>query len=81
MVASDKREMNRTMYVRPCHLEGFQRTIEVLSLREPLILPILCHKSTTTSQIDSFKVSNFKLKPDLYHCVRNELIESAAPPQ
>ena len=43
-------------------------TIKVLFLKQPLILPFLCHKLATTCQIDSSKVSNSKLKPDQYNC-------------
>ena len=46
-----------------------------------LNLPFLCHKSATTCQIDSNKVSNSKLKLDLYNCVNTEITESIAPPQ
>ena len=35
----------------------------MLLLKQPLILPFLYHKSATTGQIDSYKVSNSKLKP------------------
>ena len=57
------------------------RTMEVLFLKQPLILSFLYHKSTTTSQIDSYEVSNSKLKLDLCICVETEMIESTAPPQ
>ena len=50
-------------------------------LKQPLILPFLCHKSATTCQIDSYKVSNSKLKPDLCNCVKIEIIEFTTPPQ
>ena len=50
-------------------------------LKQPLILPFLCHKSATTCQIDSYKVSNSKLKPYLCNCVTAEMIESTASPQ
>ena len=53
----------------------------MLSLKQPFILPFLCHKSATTCQIDSYKVSTSKLKPDLRNCARAEIIESMAPPQ
>ena len=53
----------------------------MLFLEQPLILPFLCHKSATTCQIDSYKVSNSKLKPDLCSSVKTEMIESTAPPQ
>ena len=53
----------------------------MLFLMQPLILPFLCHKSATTFQIDSNKVSNSKLKPDLCNCVKIEIIDSTAPPQ
>ena len=53
----------------------------MLFLKQLLILPFLCHKSATTSQIDSYKVSNSKLKPDLCNCAETEIIESRAPPQ
>ena len=53
----------------------------MLFLKQPLILPFLCHKSATTCQIDSYKVSNSKLKPDLCNCEENEIIESTNPPQ
>ena len=47
-------------------------------LKQPLILPFLCHKSTTTCQVDSYKVSHPKLKPDLCNCVKEKMIESTA---
>ena len=50
-------------------------------LKQPLILPFFNHKSATTRQIDSHKVSNFKLKPDLCNCSKIEMIEYMAPPQ
>ena len=50
----------------------------MLSLKQPLILPFLRHKSATTCQIDSNKVSNSKLKLDL---CKSEIIESTAPPK
>ena len=53
----------------------------MLFLKRPLILPFLYHKSATTCQIDSSKVSNSKLKPDLCNFVKTEMIESTAPPQ
>ena len=53
----------------------------MLFLKQPLILPFLCHKSATTCQIDSYKVSNSKLKPDLCNCVKAEMIEFTAPPK
>ena len=53
----------------------------MLLLGLPLILPFLCHKSAATSQIDSCKGSKSKLKPDLYDCVKTEMIESTTPPQ
>ena len=53
----------------------------MLFLKQPLILQFLCHKSETTSQIDSSNVSNSKLKLSLCNCARTEVIESTAPPQ
>ena len=53
----------------------------MLFLKQPLILPFLCHKSATTCQIDSYKGSNSKLKPDLCNCVKTEINEYAALPQ
>ena len=49
-------------------------------LKQPLILPFLCHRSAATCQIDSNKVSNSKLKPDLCNYVKTDIIESTAPP-
>ena len=37
---------------------------------ETTSLPFLYHKSATTSQIDPYKVSNSKLKPDPCNCVK-----------
>ena len=45
-----------------------------------LILPLLCHKSATACQVDSYVVSKSKLKPDLNNCVNTEMTESTAPP-
>ena len=53
----------------------------MLVLKQPLILPFLCHKSATTCQIDPNKVSNSKLKPELCKYVKTEMIDSRAPPQ
>ena len=53
----------------------------MLFLKQPLIWPFLSHKSTATGQIDPYKVSNSKSKPDLCKCVKSEIIESTAPPQ
>ena len=53
----------------------------MLFLKQALILPFLCHKSATTCQIDSYEVSNSKLRLDLCNCVKTEMIESTAPPQ
>ena len=53
----------------------------MLFLKQPLILPFLYHKSATTCQVDSYKASNSKLKPDLCNCVKTEIIESMDPPK
>ena len=53
----------------------------MLFLKQPLILPFLYHKSATKCQIDSYKVSNSTLKPDLCKFAKTEMIESTAPPQ
>ena len=53
----------------------------MLFLRQPLISPFLSHKSATTRQIDSRKVSNSKLKHDVCNCVKTEITEPTAPPQ
>ena len=53
----------------------------MLLLKQPLILPSLYHKSATTSQIDSYKISNAKLKPDRCNCVKTEITKSTAPLQ
>ena len=45
------------------------------------MLPVLCHESATTCQIDLSKVSNSELKPDLSKSVKTKVIESTAPPQ
>ena len=45
------------------------------------MLAFLCHKSATTRQIDSNKVSKSKLKPDPCNCVIIEIIESTVPSQ
>ena len=55
----------------------------MLFLKQPLFLPFLCHRSATTCQIDSNKVSKPKLKlalsnPTVY---KTEIIESTAPAQ
>ena len=41
----------------------------------------LYHKSEATCQIDSYKVSNSKFKPELCNYVKTKIIESMAPPQ
>ena len=53
----------------------------MLFLRQLHILPLLCHKSATTCQIDSYKALNTKLNSDQNNCVNNEMIEFTAPPQ
>ena len=53
----------------------------MLFLKQLLMLPFLCHKSATTCQIDSYKVSNSKLTPDLCHCLKHKMIESKAAVQ
>ena len=53
----------------------------MLVLKQTPILPVIRHKSATTSQIDFNKVSNSKLKPGLCNCVKIERMESTAPPQ
>ena len=58
-----------------------QRKIEVLFLKQPLILPLLCHKSATMSQSNSYEVLNSKIKPDLQNYAISEMIETTAPPQ
>ena len=52
----------------------------MLFLKQSLILAFLCHKSATTRQIDSNKISNSTLKLELCNCVKTEIIESTAPP-
>ena len=52
----------------------------MLFLKQPLILHFLCHKSATTCQIDSNKVSNSKLRPDLCDLVKIEKTGLLAPP-
>ena len=59
-----------------------RKTQEVFTLPcHHFILPFLCHKSATTSHIDSYEVSNSNLKHDLCNYVKTEIIESTAPPQ
>ena len=53
----------------------------MLFLKQPFTSPFLCHKTATTRQIDSNKVSNSTLKLDLRNCVKTEIIESTAPSQ
>ena len=53
----------------------------MLFLKQPLILPILCHKSATTCQIDSNNVSNSQLKLHLSNGGETEVIEHTAPTQ
>ena len=53
----------------------------MLFLRHVFVLPIFCHKLATTCHIDSYEVSNSKLKPDLCSCVKTEMIESTVLPQ
>ena len=52
----------------------------MLFSKQPLILPFLFHKSATTCQVDSCKVSNSKLKLDLCNRLKTEIIETMAPP-
>ena len=53
----------------------------MLFLKQPFFFTFVCHKSATTCQIDSNKVSNSKLKPELCNCAITEMTESTAPPQ
>ena len=53
----------------------------MLFLKGLLTLHLLCHKSATTFQIDSYNASSVNLKPDLYSPVRTGMTESIAPPQ
>ena len=53
----------------------------MLFLKKQKISPFLCHRSAASCQIDSNKVSNSELKPNLYSCVKAKIIESTAPPQ
>ena len=55
--------------------------MEVLFLKQPPFLPFLCHKSATTCQIESYRVSKSKLRPKLSNCVKTEMIESTVPTQ
>ena len=64
-----------------CIILGLLENNGSAGLKQPLILPFLFHKSATTGQIDSYKVSNSKLKPDLCNCAKSEIIEFMAPPQ
>ena len=45
------------------------------------MLPFLYHKLAITCQIDSYKVSNSTLRPDLCNHVKIEVTESIAPPE
>ena len=47
-------------------------------LKQPRILAYLCHKSEVTSQIDSKRASNSKLKPNLCNCIKIEIIDLLA---
>ena len=53
----------------------------MLFLKQPLTVPLLCDNSATNSQIDTYRISRFKLKADLCNCIEIETIESIAPPQ
>ena len=53
----------------------------MLFLKQPLIVSFLCHKSATTSHIDSNKVSNCSLKPNLCNSAKTEITENTASPQ
>ena len=50
----------------------------MLFSRIPFILPFPYHKSVTTCHIDSYKVSNCKLNPDLCNCANIETIDLLA---
>ena len=56
----------------------------MLFLKQTHILPFLYHKSATTcqtGQVDSYKISNSKLKSGLNNCVKTETTEFTAPRQ
>ena len=50
----------------------------MLFLKQPLICLFLCHESATTRQMNPYKASNSKLKPDLCNSVKTEMIEYTA---
>ena len=52
----------------------------MLFLKQPLIWPFFRYKSAAARQIDSNKLSNSKLKLDLWNRVKSEKSESRAPP-
>ena len=52
----------------------------MLLLKKPLSLIFLSHKSATTCQTGSNKVSNSKRKLDLCNCVKAKITEYKAPP-
>ena len=62
-------------------LHSWKKTIELLFSKQPLTLPSLCHKSVTTSQTDSYKVSNSTVKPNLCNCIKSKMTQSTEPPQ
>ena len=53
----------------------------MLFLKQPLILSFICHKSATTRQNDSNKVSNLQLKSDLCNCVKTVTMKDTTPSQ
>ena len=53
----------------------------MLFLKQPLILPFSSINQQPLVRLTQNKVSNSKMKPDLYNCVNIEITEYTAPPQ
>ena len=53
----------------------------MLFLKQPIMLPLLCHKLVTTCHIDSKKVANSKLKLYPCTCEKIEIMESIGLPK
>ena len=62
-------------------LENNRSAMFEASFEATTYLPFLCHKSVAACQIDSYKVSDSKLRLELCNYAKFEIMESTAPSQ
>ena len=63
----------------PTYLPTYLENNRSVVFKATTYLPVLHHKSATICQVDSYMVSNSKLKPGQCNCVKTEIIESMSP--